>query len=456
MEEFLEWVLLEEVQNTKHFGELFREDNFRVNCIRSVLYGDEGIKFLKQLLKPTIKEVLSNTKTLKINPIDPEDEKECLKNVKTLLKLAESFVNHFGKIADSFPPTLRKTFYLMHQIVTKKFPTDKPFIVDLLFFYFICPAIINPLKFKLIRGRESTIPENAAVGLVSFSKILNDLALFSHEKQRYSEVSAFIKSKHSFVMGKVMQMIDLNKGNLKTTVYTDEDKEIATDILFSLLQGLQIARLSAEIQTIPLESPEMFKIMRERWMEKLNAPGWKKILEIEGITVSMLKEKNTNVIAVKSVCIFKTTGEKALDTLYSSAGSKELDDLIYKFETLRAETIEGQGKFRQVYYEDKLAFPFTNRDLYLNEWVCISPSEPERFSYISDELVKPRTPGIVRAKLYLSGSEIVPAPGNPSHCLFSTVTHGDAGGSLPAWVMNLFAKNAYKRLIILRKMAERK
>ncbi len=105
-------------------------------------------------------------------------------------------------------------------------PDQPPFILEFLFFQFLCPAIVNPKKFDLIQGYCTfsagnhlleDLPSHATIGLVNASKLLKDAAMNSYERWESDSVTEFIKKNHPLMSQFLSNVILVTKHSFLTS-----------------------------------------------------------------------------------------------------------------------------------------------------------------------------------------------------------------------------------------------
>lgn len=98
----LSWIVKYDVERNKNG--ILREESFGASLLKNYWFHFEGKNYLKQLLRPLIKEVTSLTKT-KALEIDPKraPASEIDQSLKTILSLSTNFLEKFWKSYSLFP-----------------------------------------------------------------------------------------------------------------------------------------------------------------------------------------------------------------------------------------------------------------------------------------------------------------------------------------------------------------
>jgi hypothetical protein len=71
-----------------------------------------------------------------------------------------------------------------------------------------------------------------------------------------------------------------------------------------------------------------------------------------------------NIVAIKCITLIEAPPETVANVWRSLDGTKDYDELLVNFEVIKQ-----MENYREIMYEDKLSFPFSNRDLYISEVV---------------------------------------------------------------------------------------
>ncbi len=172
---------------------------------------------------------------------------------------------------------------------------------------------------------------------------------------------------------------------------------------------------------------------------------WKQIREKQGITVFTRSNPNMDFKEFRSKMIINGTLEQFLSVLYDVDGLSS-----WGYNVKKAHLVSSEGDTIQVYYaEAKAPFPYKNRDgVYLNRFRWNS-KERELFVEIEmpDGLI-PEKENLVRMEGY--GSWVVREL-DRGKLEITFQMQMDPGGSIPAWMANMFAGDTpYHTLLGLR------
>lgn len=89
------------------------------------------------------------------------------------------------------------------EVELKKFDEFQSiFVLDYIFFRYICPSIVDPVKWQIIEN----LPSHALQGCIAACKILNDLALKNVDKWE-EDINEWIKEKHPTLVTFVEKLI---------------------------------------------------------------------------------------------------------------------------------------------------------------------------------------------------------------------------------------------------------
>lgn len=179
---------------------------------------------------------------------------------------------------------------------------------------------------------------------------------------------------------------------------------------------------------------------------------WNQIRDKEGITVFTRSNPGMDFKEFRSSMIVEGTLDQFLAVLYDIEGLSSWGYNVKKASLLRreADTI-------QVYYtEAKAPFPYKNRDgVYLNRFTWNSEERKLHVDIVMPEDLMPEKENLVRMEGY--GSWLV-HDRKDGKLEITFQMQMDPGGSIPAWMANMFAGDTpYHTLLGLRKaMLEKK
>jgi len=107
------------------------------------------------------------------------------------------FLENFRVSPFKCPLSLREVFCSIQEAATQKFGDEilkTPLTLDIMFFKYICPSIIDPKKFQLT---QEDVSMEASSALSTISSILNDLVLKNQDTSWGEIINMFISTNHS-------------------------------------------------------------------------------------------------------------------------------------------------------------------------------------------------------------------------------------------------------------------
>ena len=185
--------------------------------------------------------------------------------------------------------------------------------------------------------------------------------------------------------------------------------------------------------------------------EILSQEEWNQIRQKEGITVFTRSNPNMDFKEFKSSMIMIGTLNQFLSVLYDVEGLPS-----WGYNVKNASLLSRQGDTIQVYYtEAKAPFPYKNRDgVYLNRFKWNSKERTLIVEIEMPEGMIPEKDNLVRMEGY--GSWIVREM-NEGKLEITFQMQMDPGGSIPAWMANMFAGDTpYQTLLGLREAMQEK
>lgn len=193
---------------------LLREESLGSSLLRNYWFNFEGKPYLKSVVTPLVKEVISMTKSkpLEIDPnkVPPE---QASKNLNKLLAVTKSFLQEFCHSQKLFPSSfgliLHEFYVLLTETEGKKSYLGLGYSEDALRLFgaflllrFICPAIVSPKRYGLVKNDITMHTQRA---LVLISKVLQAIASqveFEGEKEPYMiPANDFVKDNMPALMG---------------------------------------------------------------------------------------------------------------------------------------------------------------------------------------------------------------------------------------------------------------
>eukprot|EP01119_Soliformovum_irregulare_P007171 TRINITY_DN19573_c0_g1_i2.p1 TRINITY_DN19573_c0_g1~~TRINITY_DN19573_c0_g1_i2.p1 ORF type:complete len:434 (-),score=69.10 TRINITY_DN19573_c0_g1_i2:36-1337(-) len=289
LEAFLKYLIKLEIDKTSHPATLLREDSFLVNVLNTILYSDVGMKYLRLLIAPMIKTIIEKSKKGLV--LKGVDDLQLKANSRRLVKILRTFLETFRNAPYSCPISLRETFHAVQFIIQEKFGTNDeilkraPLVLDIIFFKFMCPTIIDPVRFLIV----DDVPAEAKAPLLTVSKILNDLALNNLDKPWGDTVNDFIKENHPHLVLTLKTLTD--KDNIEqhkmviassVTLHetTDDEKQHSRTTLENLIHNFQ--------SNVPVASfadlDPMANVRLKELKQVINRNDWKLLGEKDGCT----------------------------------------------------------------------------------------------------------------------------------------------------------------------------
>jgi len=175
----------------------------------------EGTKYLKHIVKPVIKEIFAETKnnSLEIDILYVKDPDLVLKNVSKLISFTRKFLNDFLHSTNMFPLQFAEILWQLYSHLSKVVSSKSHLglgyseqalrlVGAFLMLRFICPAIVSPHKFHLVKAK--TLTEQTQRGLVLVSKILQNIA---NNVEFQGEKEPYMMKTNGFVLEQMPEML---------------------------------------------------------------------------------------------------------------------------------------------------------------------------------------------------------------------------------------------------------
>jgi len=306
LNEFVQEVISKEVARTKDVLVLFREDCFAMKVIHKVLFSECGLQYLHYLVTPIVHEILAIPYAIDVSVNSSLDTKDLERNVDTILKLADFFLEHFVNSFQYCPAIFREILASIQIEIQSQFGESKgPMVLDFLFFKFVCPALVNPKKFQIVDGGDE-IPIHSIRSLVNFSKFLNDTTHNLSEKfegSKFAKIRIFIQNSHVLLLAVLNNFLDpqeiqkatLESPSIDRLVRASQQKESEQ----KLLQFLNsILAKNQQIQTLPTQRE---LLLQQKIQPSLYYPNWKSIKTSGKIKSVAVKSKIVNFVQARAV-----------------------------------------------------------------------------------------------------------------------------------------------------------
>jgi len=148
---------------------LLREESVGSMLLKSYWFNFEGKDYISKIVGPLVKSICkkSKHKSLEIDPSKIDDQK-AKKNMRKLLKIIRNFLNQFFHSSEVFPNNFDKVLSTLYTVLTVTEGAHKSHLGlgysedalrlfgGFLLLRFICPPIVSPLKYGLIKEKDMT------------------------------------------------------------------------------------------------------------------------------------------------------------------------------------------------------------------------------------------------------------------------------------------------------------
>jgi len=218
----IEFIVRDEMQETKLA--ILREESLGSTILKTYWFSFEGKEYLKTIIRPLVKEVCKLTKKQALE-VDPAKVPEATAkaNLQKVIKIVSNFFNNFCQSYNLFPKDMESVLFVLYTLLTEVEGAKKSHLGlgysetalrlfgGFLLLRFICPAIVSPVKYGLVKNVTLTSQKS----LVLVSKILQSIANqveFDLEKDTHmGPANALVQSSMPQMMSfldKLMHRID--------------------------------------------------------------------------------------------------------------------------------------------------------------------------------------------------------------------------------------------------------
>eukprot|EP01133_Synstelium_polycarpum_P007214 gene7214-8378_t len=169
----LTWAIDKEIECTSNSATLFRGLSTATRFL-SAFYKRLGDSYLKYLLQPFVLDLCSRNFSFEIDPDKAGKDMDVKLNLERLITITQQLLDKILDSASVCPAVIRTILHHTQDKVAKKFPEMKTTVIGgFIFLRYICPSIVAPEVFGLIKDNPTT---ESRRGLVLVSKLLQNLA----------------------------------------------------------------------------------------------------------------------------------------------------------------------------------------------------------------------------------------------------------------------------------------
>lgn len=183
-------------------------------------------------------------------------------------------------------------------------------------------------------------------------------------------------------------------------------------------------------------------LLTARFIFVFGQQNWKLSVEKDGIKIYTSVLQGSRIKAVKAECRIKATNSQVVALLMDVASAKD-----WVYHTKSCSLIKKVSASELFYYSEiSLPWPLQNRDFVAH--LTVSQNRDTKVVTIDGPAVRGHVPekeGIVRIRD--SKGKWVISPSGTDHVSIEYTIHVDPGGTLPPWLINMFASEGPLRII---------
>ncbi|AOM80261.1 START domain-containing protein [Pedobacter steynii] len=183
-------------------------------------------------------------------------------------------------------------------------------------------------------------------------------------------------------------------------------------------------------------------LLTARFIFVFGQQNWKLSVEKDGIKIYTSALQGSRIKAVKAECRIKATNSQVVALLMDVASAKD-----WVYHTKSCSLIKKVSASELFYYSEiSLPWPLQNRDFVAH--LTVSQNRDTKVVTIDGPAVRGHVPekeGIVR--IMDSKGKWVISPSGTDHVSIEYTIHVDPGGTLPPWLINMFASEGPLRII---------
>lgn len=197
MTRILEKCVIQEVENTVHYGTCFRS-NSTASKLSKIYSNHFTNTFITKTLQGIFTKVIEDPTNFEVDPLKAEQRKESFqKNAENVEKIVREWLDEFLSTPENIPYELRVYSKYIYENVAKKFPqTEEDLILKpchiqiggFIFLRILCPVFLTPEKIGITYQKQITLDTRRF--FIIITKIIQNLAngIIVNEKEVYMDI----------------------------------------------------------------------------------------------------------------------------------------------------------------------------------------------------------------------------------------------------------------------------
>eukprot|EP00002_Diphylleia_rotans_P025925 TRINITY_DN5147_c0_g1_i1.p1 TRINITY_DN5147_c0_g1~~TRINITY_DN5147_c0_g1_i1.p1 ORF type:complete len:745 (-),score=128.17 TRINITY_DN5147_c0_g1_i1:180-2414(-) len=174
VDKLIQKICKKEVEQTLGESTLFRTDSIGTKMTTSFCK-IVGLSYLKHTLAHPVSVLVKEANQMEVDPNRLKSASDASRNIETLKRVSQSFLDAILESLDSIPSVLREIGTIISQEVTYKFPEARRVSMAGYFFLrFMCPPFLNPKKYELVD--DVTFNDQVQRAFILVAKILQNMA----------------------------------------------------------------------------------------------------------------------------------------------------------------------------------------------------------------------------------------------------------------------------------------
>eukprot|EP01114_Cavostelium_apophysatum_P009218 TRINITY_DN22318_c0_g1_i2.p1 TRINITY_DN22318_c0_g1~~TRINITY_DN22318_c0_g1_i2.p1 ORF type:complete len:325 (+),score=48.57 TRINITY_DN22318_c0_g1_i2:110-976(+) len=180
----LNYIIRAEIVNERL--SLLREESLGSSILKNLWFHFEGKEYMTTVVSPLVRKICkASKKSLEVDPVRI-GETRAKKNLVKILSLTKDFLNAFFASYNAFPDKFDQALATLYKLLTAMEGSRKShlglgysedalrLLGGFLLLRFICPSVVSPVKFGLVKDKKLTA--NSQRSLITVSKILQSIA----------------------------------------------------------------------------------------------------------------------------------------------------------------------------------------------------------------------------------------------------------------------------------------
>jgi hypothetical protein len=238
----LDYLIKNEIQNTKSAGTLFRGTSFATRAI-DFLLKTVGRSYLTQTVQPIIRFLAKENLSCEIDERYLEEGEDVQRNIKNLLICLNVTLSKVFRSANFCPRIFRYFFERVQYYATQRFPSEENVkftsVGGFMFLRFLVPCLLSPENYNLLDvAMELDSNQMRTLKLIgtTLQKLAN-LQLFSSKEAYWHELNSFLEQNFQPFKQFVTDLVHFQRTGVMNDVHSIDVAVHASELVNYILEN---------------------------------------------------------------------------------------------------------------------------------------------------------------------------------------------------------------------------